>query len=120
MIFLHLPPGIAGPNYTFARKFYFCGTPKELANFVISYIFEVLIYSFFECVQLLLIALSLVGGEFCVALQLNLQAIYPEQSLLHHLLCLGHLDKKWLKQNSNFRLFIRNKACSINSFVSDT
>jgi hypothetical protein len=61
-----------------------------------SPIFKVLIFSFFECVQLLLIALSLVGGEFCVTLQLNLQAIYPEQSLLHHLLCLRHLDKKWL------------------------
>jgi hypothetical protein len=103
MFFLHLPPSIAGPKYTY----------------VISY-FKVLIYSFFECAQLLLIALSLVGGEFCVALQLDFQAIYPEQSLLHHLLCLGHLDKKWLKQNSNLRLFIRNKACSFTSFVSDT
>jgi hypothetical protein len=101
MFFLHLPPSITGPKYTYARKFYFCGTPKELANFVVSYFFKVLIYSFFECVQLLLIALSLVGGEFCVALQLNLQAIYPEQSLLHHLLCLRHLDKKLLSLNGS-------------------
>jgi hypothetical protein len=69
---------------------------KKFVQILSSPIFKVLIYSFFECLQLLLIALSLVGGEFCVALQLNLQAVYPEQSLLHHFLCLGYLDKIWL------------------------